>query len=420
MLSDAIMHHHATHIVEFESLSSLSLYHLKWKLVVFRTDLSSTAIACKEMASLPANFVFGSTSSAQNVRDAIASCEYNSYSTRTSKYHWYYLSDRRAQYFVAESTVVRATELDDEDYDESVCSLNEQNDAVSNAGGHTAVGDGFVDQLEWDEEGHSDTYEPSRTLAMPQIVLPSSRERGSLNGLAHEATPLLRNAVSFYMAPHPRRKFTSSPNLKSPTSTLPEQASLLTRPNLTRRRSSTSLSQSGKHIYRGQSTFGQTVCMSFPLRSEHIFKCLLTALQLHCNPAWCWHVVWASSFCLLGLDHWGDTYRVLWFYFLLYVCLQVPSYTFWYFISSSAKILARIILADPHLRSYADIGKKAFGPASTPFISGMFCLELFSVRWGHYISIEFSSVINYQQCGSRHLICRFVAHHISSLLYDHL
>lgn len=31
------------------------------------------------------------------------------------------------------------------------------------------------------------------------------------------------------------------------------------------------------------------------------------------------------------------------------------------------------------MRSYADIGKKAFGPASTPFISGMFCLELFSV-----------------------------------------
>lgn len=46
-----------------------------------------------------------------------------------------------------------------------------------------------------------------------------------------------------------------------------------------------------------------------------------------------------------------------------------------------AKILAHIILADPRLRSYADIGRKAFGPASMSFISVMFCFELFAVRW---------------------------------------
>ncbi|KAL1677645.1 transmembrane amino acid transporter protein-domain-containing protein [Schizophyllum commune] len=45
----------------------------------------------------------------------------------------------------------------------------------------------------------------------------------------------------------------------------------------------------------------------------------------------------------------------------------------------TAKILGRIILADPRLRSYSDIGRKAFGPKATLLISLLFCLELFSV-----------------------------------------
>ncbi|KIP12032.1 hypothetical protein PHLGIDRAFT_21325 [Phlebiopsis gigantea 11061_1 CR5-6] len=45
----------------------------------------------------------------------------------------------------------------------------------------------------------------------------------------------------------------------------------------------------------------------------------------------------------------------------------------------TAKILAHIILDDPKLRSYSDIGRKAFGPRSSPFISALFCLELFTV-----------------------------------------
>lgn len=45
----------------------------------------------------------------------------------------------------------------------------------------------------------------------------------------------------------------------------------------------------------------------------------------------------------------------------------------------TAKILARIICADPRLRTYSDIGRKAFGPRATVFISFMFCLELFAV-----------------------------------------
>ena len=45
----------------------------------------------------------------------------------------------------------------------------------------------------------------------------------------------------------------------------------------------------------------------------------------------------------------------------------------------SAKILARFIIADPTIRTYADIGRKAFGKRSTHFVSLLFCLELFTV-----------------------------------------
>ncbi|KZT06885.1 uncharacterized protein LAESUDRAFT_743205 [Laetiporus sulphureus 93-53] len=45
----------------------------------------------------------------------------------------------------------------------------------------------------------------------------------------------------------------------------------------------------------------------------------------------------------------------------------------------TGKILAHLILDDPRLKSYSDIGKKAFGPRSGPWISALFCLELFTV-----------------------------------------
>jgi len=45
-----------------------------------------------------------------------------------------------------------------------------------------------------------------------------------------------------------------------------------------------------------------------------------------------------------------------------------------------AKVLARIICSDSRLRTYSDIGRKAFGPRATVFINFMFCLELFAVR----------------------------------------
>ncbi|KAF9056341.1 transmembrane amino acid transporter protein-domain-containing protein [Panaeolus papilionaceus] len=45
----------------------------------------------------------------------------------------------------------------------------------------------------------------------------------------------------------------------------------------------------------------------------------------------------------------------------------------------TAKILSRVVLSDPRIRSYSDIGRKACGPKITPLINLMFCLELFAV-----------------------------------------
>ena len=47
----------------------------------------------------------------------------------------------------------------------------------------------------------------------------------------------------------------------------------------------------------------------------------------------------------------------------------------------TAKLLANFITSDPRMRTYSDIGRKAFGPRSSVAISLLFCLELFAVRY---------------------------------------
>lgn len=45
----------------------------------------------------------------------------------------------------------------------------------------------------------------------------------------------------------------------------------------------------------------------------------------------------------------------------------------------SAKLLAKIILADPTCRGYSDLGVKAFGWKARLFVDVLFCLELFAL-----------------------------------------
>ena len=44
-----------------------------------------------------------------------------------------------------------------------------------------------------------------------------------------------------------------------------------------------------------------------------------------------------------------------------------------------AKFLATVVVSEPSIRSYADIGRHAFGARSMPFVNFLFCFETFSV-----------------------------------------
>ncbi|KII93498.1 hypothetical protein PLICRDRAFT_49538 [Plicaturopsis crispa FD-325 SS-3] len=99
-----------------------------------------------------------------------------------------------------------------------------------------------------------------------------------------------------------------------------------------------------KHNYGGKSTFGQTLFNSIAI---------LLGIGMLSEPL---------AFAYAGWI--GGTILIVFYGF-------ITCYT--------AKLLAHLILSDPRLRSYADIGRKAFGPRSSPFTSGLFFLELFAL-----------------------------------------
>ncbi|KAJ7500945.1 transmembrane amino acid transporter protein-domain-containing protein [Mycena galericulata] len=273
------------------------------------------------MTSLPTSFVVGSATSGQSVRDAIASY-------------------RRAQYLVAGSAVASVSDESDpfseeeagigyEDIEEEV---DEQ--PVSSQESH-----GFIGQFDWDDvPSEEDPATPRATLPFSRRVAPPASirptERPTERPERNERTPLLRKTISFTDVPHPRRTSTAA----NDTLTVPLPA-----PSL-RRRSSAASARSMKHNYGGQSTFGQTLFNSIAI---------LLGIGMLSEPL---------AFAYAG---WGMGFVLIIFYGF------ISCYT--------AKILAGIILSDPRLRSYADIGRKAFGPRSTLVISILFCLELFAV-----------------------------------------
>ncbi|KJA26174.1 hypothetical protein HYPSUDRAFT_133333 [Hypholoma sublateritium FD-334 SS-4] len=148
--------------------------------------------------------------------------------------------------------------------------------------------------------------------------------------------------VSFSVFPTPRRTSeTPTPNRTNLVSGGAQYQS----PNAFARRRFSGSAVGGAPVFvRGQSTFGQTLFNSIAI---------LLGVGMLSEPL---------AFAYAG---WGvGTLLIISYGF-------VACYT--------AKILARIILQDPRVRSYSDIGRKAFGPGVTPIISLMFCLELFAV-----------------------------------------
>ncbi|KAF8898555.1 transmembrane amino acid transporter protein-domain-containing protein [Infundibulicybe gibba] len=284
------------------------------------------------MTSLPISFVVGSASSGQSVRDVIASY-------------------RRSQYLVADYTVASASDtsdFDDNDEEAGIFSRDDSDDDFEDDQPTPRPRDeSFVGQLDWDEDLEPTErpqprgtvlHFPRRTPALSSAPSGLSQERR-----ADEHTPLLPKINIFPTTPNPHQGSTSRPVQHDQYQT-PGQTGNLTVPATIQRRSSATSMKSIKYNYGGKSTFGQTLFNSIAI---------LLGIGMLSEPL---------AFAYAG---WGaGTVLIISYGF-------ISCYT--------AKILARIILADPRLRSYADIGRKAFGPRSTLAISIMFCLELFAV-----------------------------------------
>ncbi|KAG7450339.1 uncharacterized protein BT62DRAFT_506326 [Guyanagaster necrorhizus] len=274
--------------------------------------------------SLPTTgFVFGSASSAQSVRDVIASY-------------------RRAQFLVVESTLASSPDLTDSFDEESGSIIEEEGD--SDADSFTPAQrhdhDDFASQFEWDALNpasvspgtpqhpapYVSSFPRSTLLSSPVSVSPPR---------ADEETPLLRR-VSFSAGTYPHRPVPRPDYLTSSNAIQDAQ-----RRPVARQPSKTSLSRAR---FGGASTFGQTLFNSIAI---------LLGIGMLSTPLAFAYAGWIPGTILIGFYGFVSCY--------------------------TAKRLAQIITSDPRLRSYTDIGRKAFGPRSTGIISTIFCLELFSV-----------------------------------------
>ncbi|KAG9314517.1 transmembrane amino acid transporter protein-domain-containing protein [Chiua virens] len=185
--------------------------------------------------------------------------------------------------------------------------------------------------------------DPDQNFAS-ETALPTSGMRGPPNprlpikiSRARETTPLLRKAASFTVyssentASSAGRADYNTLNRSDDASMVPQHSTLPSSTNV-------------EYRYGGKSTYGQT-----------LFNCIavLLGIGMLSEPL---------AFAYAGW-FWGT---VLIVFFGLVTC-----YT--------AKMLAHEILDDHRLRSYADIGRKAFGPKSSLLTNTLFCLEVFSL-----------------------------------------
>lgn len=287
-----------------------------------------------------------------------------------------YRSDRRAQYLVAGSNVPSNSEtpvFDDDEESQAQLRrrpfLDDEDEDFDAMPSTLAHDDPFIGQLDWDED-----YEPPKeeTRVHRPILSPP------VTSILGEEAPLLAkkpSRVLFWNDAHPM----TGPSI--PQDSQDQVPNYLSAPPLCRRRMSGASVISSKN--NGQSTYGQTVCVklncrmhtahdvswnlscSIPLLSFLAWECCPNHWRLH-TPVGLWAPLLSSHMVSWRVIRGLCTNARLALVLANDLC--------------SAKILARIILSDPRIRSYSDIGRKAFGPVATPIISFMFCLELFAVR----------------------------------------
>ncbi|KAF9240943.1 transmembrane amino acid transporter protein-domain-containing protein [Melanogaster broomeanus] len=226
-----------------------------------------------------------------------------------------FISYRRSQYYA--SSIVQPPDLSESDDDLPQTSEHARS-CVSNTWAERHDQHKRVPEYPWDSP---------RTLGNSTVTRPSGRE----------TTPLLRKAVSF--TPYSHRRPAPVSHIDYRSSSLPEIASSS---SLTSHQASSA--PVVQYHHDGKSTYGQT-----------LFNCIavLLGIGMLSEPL---------AFAYAGW-FWGT---VLIIFFGIITC-----YT--------SKLLAREMLLDRRLRSYADIGRKAFGPRSSLLTNSLFCLELFSV-----------------------------------------
>lgn len=143
-------------------------------------------------------------------------------------------------------------------------------------------------------------------------------------------------------------------------------------------RQSDCIPKSVPDVVIGQSTFSQTVSPSLCVPLADLT--LITAIQCHCSFDWYWHAFGTTCVLICRLDLRYLDHRLLWLRHLLYVCYMINHLRF--LVSNRlprAKFLATVVVSEPSVRSYVDIGQHAFGTRSMPFVNFLFCFETFSV-----------------------------------------
>lgn len=260
--------------------------------------------------------------------------------------------------------------------------------------------DPFVGQLEWDEDSDSPKEQTPQEHGQVLSTPPNA-------SIPREETPLLAkkpSKVLFWDGPHPMSGSSIPQNSQDHHFQVP---SYLSTPPPCRRRMSGGSVRSCKsmqyHNFGGQSTYGQTVCLNICSGHLRLMMYISCSIRLPFFSAW--------ECCL---NHWRLCTPVgLWALFLsshmvsFLVIRQFLTFSSHrscaIMVPCSAKVLGRIILSDPRIRSYSDIGRKAFGPVATLVISFMFCLELFAVR---SVSVFSASRLDpfLVQCCSRHIV----------------
>ncbi|KAH8120132.1 transmembrane amino acid transporter protein-domain-containing protein [Phellopilus nigrolimitatus] len=219
----------------------------------------------------------------------------------------------------------------------------------------------ILSNLEWDEDLETPATQSSEQLAPPRrqwgigrpTVIgrsPTQAWSGPTGPTSSEQTPLLRKAPSksavSLQLPHSRQNAALELDGQAQSSSSIRHFSLSSHDPKARlkRKVSAASTRSEKQLVSGKSTFGQTLFNSIAI---------LLGFGMLSEPL---------AFAYAGWI--GGTILII-FYGL------ITCYT--------AKILAHIMVDDPQIRTYADIGNKAFGQHSRFITSFLFCMELFAV-----------------------------------------